>query len=165
MTAESSTVGVRAIDPEELFTKRHDRIPVITIEQAGGRVLGLNLTNRAAFETTVLTGRCHYYDDVNDAIFLKGEHSGEIEHVLEIRLDCCHARRHELHLLYLVRMEQGQCMFGVDGCHFYRFDGKQFVFDRSMVTDDAAMTQHWNRIQTVLETAEDRIHQGRFGKK
>jgi phosphoribosyl-AMP cyclohydrolase len=154
----------REIPLEELFGNRQDRIPVITVEQATGRILGLNMTDRAAFDTTVRTGQCHYYDEINDSVFLKGEHSGEIEHVIDIRLDCCHARRHELHLLYLVLLDKGKCMFGVSDCHFYQFEGDRFVFDRSLIEDEEAVRKSWHRIQTILTTEEDRNHQRRFGK-
>ncbi|MFC1849265.1 phosphoribosyl-AMP cyclohydrolase [candidate division CSSED10-310 bacterium] len=152
----------REITLTELFTKRHDRIPVVTFERSSGRVLGLNCTNREAFNQTVSSGQCHYYDEVNDTIYLKGEHSGEIEDIIDIRLDCCHARRHELHLMYTVQMAVGQCKFGLADCHFYRFVADRFVLDQDLVQNQEAFEEYWPRIITLLETEEDKKHLQRF---
>lgn len=150
---------------DEIFAKRADRVPVITVEKRTGRILGLNLTNRAAFDKTVETGTCFYYDDVNDAIFLKGEHSQEIETIDEIRLDCCHARRHDLHFLYLVDMAEGKCMFGMKDCHFYVFRDGQFTLDAASIIDNEAVLQHKHRIKTLLTVDEDVDHKRRFTRK
>ena len=56
----------KTIAPEELFELRKNRIPVVTQEKKSGRILGLNLTDKSAFDKTLETGECHYYDDVND---------------------------------------------------------------------------------------------------
>lgn len=154
----------RKISIDELFEKRGDRIPVISFERSTNRVLGLNMTNKQAFEATLETGKCHYWDDVNDCMYLKGEHSGEVETVQAIKLDSCHARRHELHLLYEVEMEEGKCKFGVCDCHFFVFDGENFVFDSDAVKDSEAVNEFQSRIEKLLTKDEDHKHQQRFMK-
>ena len=154
----------REITLDELFEKRDDEIHVVTVELGTGRVIGLNLTNRAAMDQTLQSGKCHYYDDVNKVIYLKGEHSGEVELIKEIRLDSCHARRHELHLMYIVVMEEGRCKFGVTDCHFFHFRDGRFIFDDSVVMDRSAVTEFKERIETLLFVDEDREHQKRFNK-
>ncbi len=153
----------RKISVDELFLQRNDRIPVITQEKDGGRILGLHVTDRNAFMETVRTGKCHYYDEVNDAVYLKGEHSREIESIVEIRLDCCHARRHQFHLLYRVIMAEGKCKFGVSDCHFYLFSDGRFEFDTEMIIDPKAVEEHSERIEKLLSVDEDLEHQRRFG--
>lgn len=154
----------KEITSEELFELRENRIPVVTFEKKSGRVLGLNLTDRAAFDKTLSTGKCHYYDDVNDVIYLKGEHSGEVETLLEIRWDQCHARRHEAHLLYVVDMAEGKCKFGVNDCHFFIYRDGRFVFDDTAVKDPSAVEEFKERIETFLSPEEDDQHKKRFIK-
>ena len=154
----------KTIAPEELFELRKNRIPVVTQEKKSGRILGLNLTDKSAFDKTLETGECHYYDDVNDMIYLKGEHSGEVETILEIRWDQCHARRHEAHLLYIVDMAEGKCKFGVNDCHFFLYQDGKFVFDRDMIKDPSAVTEFKERIETFLTPEEDDQHKKRFKK-
>ena len=154
----------REITGDELFAKRNDRIPVVTQEKSTGRILGLNLTNRDAFNKTLETGECHYYDEVNNAVYLKGEHSGEVETILEMHLDSCHARRHELRLQYRGTMAEGKCKFGVTDCHFYVYRDGRFVFDSGCISNPEAVKEFKERIETLLNTEDDRDHQKRFLK-
>ena len=152
----------REIDIVELFTKRNDRIRVVTQEVSTGRILGLNLTNQAAFIRSIRSGKSYYFDEVNEVEYLKGEHSGEVETIEEIRLDCCHARRHEFHLLYRVEMEEGRCKFGISDCHFYVFRDGRFVFDSGLVMDEKAVISYRERIETLMDKDSDRKHQREF---
>jgi len=154
----------RHITADEFFSKR-PACPVVTVERGSGRILGLNWTNRQAFDKTLATGICHYYDRVNNVIYLKGEHSNEKETIREIRLDCCHARRHELHLLYTVDLAPGKCKFGVKDCHFYIFRDNAFRFDATLITDPEAVETYAKRITCLLDIEADKRHQQRYMKK
>lgn len=154
----------KTITSDELFVLRGNRIPVVTQEKKTGRILGLNITNKEAFDRTVKSGECHYYDDACDMVYLKGEHSGEVETILEIRWDACHARRHEAHLLYIVDMAEGKCKFGVTDCHFYIFNDGWFVFDQDCICDPAAVSEFKERIEIFLTQEEDFTHRKRFIK-
>lgn len=138
--------------------------PVVVVENDTGRVISLSETNEAAFRTTLRTGRCHYWDSVNRVVYLKGEHSDEVETLREVRLDICHARRHRRYLLYRVDLAPGRCKFGMSRCQFYAFDGKGFVLDRTCVTDPAAVLENWERVNTLLDEREERVHMERFKK-
>ena len=139
--------------------------PVIVSEQRTGRVIALQEVNEEAFRRTVESGTCWYWDSVNETIYLKGEHSNEIETIREIRLDICHARRHLRTLRYLVELAPGKCLFGMSRCDFYRFDGRCFTPDPACVIDEAACKAHWDRVNTLLNEDEDREHQRRFSKR
>lgn len=150
------------ISIKDLFEKRRDRIPVVTVEKSSGRILGLNFTSEETFRKTVASGKCHYYDEVNSAVFLKGEHSGEVEDIITIRLDCCHARRHRFHLLYEVAMADGECKFGMSDCHFYRYEDGRFLLDNERIVEPDRAKQHESRIRTILDSEEDIRHMKRF---
>ncbi len=152
------------ISINELFEKQEDSLFVITKERSTGRILGLSLINEEAFRKTIKTGKSHYWDDVNKAVYLKGEHSREIESVLDIRLDICHARRHQLHLLFEVEMEEGECKFGMNDCHFYKFEDGCFRLDSDCIIDENKAQEFEKRIKTFLTREEDRRHMQRFSK-
>jgi len=138
--------------------------PVIVIDDSSGRVLSLQEVNEAAFRKTLRTGQCWYWDGVNGTIYLKGEHSNEIETLKSVRLDICHARRHVRSLHYRVDVAPGACLFGMNRCDFYRFDGRRFVLDETCVVDDEACRERWQRVNTLLDEDEEVEHQRRFVK-
>jgi phosphoribosyl-AMP cyclohydrolase len=140
--------------------------PVIVIERRTKRVIGLQEVDEKALRTTLRTGICHYWDGVNKVIYLKGEHSREIETLRELRLDSCHARRHVRALHFLVDVDpEGKCLFGMDRCDFYRFDGKYFRLDDDCIGDEQAYVDHQERVHTLLDGKADRKHQRRYLKK
>lgn len=138
--------------------------PVIVVENGTGRVISLSDTNEAAFRTTLRSGLCHYWDEVNRVVYLKGEHSDEVETLREVRLDICHARRHRRCLLYVVDLAPGRCKFGMVRCQFYVFDGKRFTLDQTCITETAAALENWERVNTLLDEPEERVHMTRFTK-
>ena len=100
-----------------------------------------------------------------EKVYLKGEHSNEVETVKEIRLDICSARRHQRSLLFRVDLAPGACLFGMDTCFFYHFDGKHFLVDQDRVIDEAACSENLGRIQTLLDEKEADEHMLRFVRK
>jgi phosphoribosyl-AMP cyclohydrolase len=53
-----------------------------------GEVLMLAWMNAAALEETLLTGRACYFSRSRDTLWRKGETSGQVQEVRDIRLDC-----------------------------------------------------------------------------
>jgi len=53
-----------------------------------GTVLMLAWMNREAFEKTISTGKAHFWSRSRKKLWLKGESSGHVQEVKEIRLDC-----------------------------------------------------------------------------
>ena len=69
--------------------------------------------NRAAVEATLATGEAHYYSRSRQAQWRKGESSGQVQQVREIRLDCDGDA-----LLLLVRQVGVACHTGRRSCWF-----------------------------------------------
>ncbi|HFB83974.1 MAG TPA: phosphoribosyl-AMP cyclohydrolase, partial [Thermodesulfatator sp.] len=65
-----------------------DLIPVIAQDWETGEVLMLAYMNQEAWEKTLETGKVHYYSRSRQKLWLKGETSGHVQLVKEIRLDC-----------------------------------------------------------------------------
>ena len=63
-------------------------VPAIAQDAITQRVLTLAWMNRAALERTVATGEVHYWSRSRAMLWHKGEQSGHVQRVREVRLDC-----------------------------------------------------------------------------
>ena len=63
-------------------------LPAIAQDAASGRVVMVAWMNRDALQETVHTGNAVYWSRSRQALWRKGETSGQIQHVREMRLDC-----------------------------------------------------------------------------
>lgn len=66
----------------------NDLVPVITQEQATGDVLMFAWMNREALQKTAELGRAVYFSRSRGKLWYKGEESGHVQTVHDIRLDC-----------------------------------------------------------------------------
>lgn len=89
-------------------------IPVVA-RSVDGEVLMMAFMNRSALLKTLSTGFMHYYSRRRRKIWMKGEASGFVQRVLEIRVNC-----ENNSLLFTVKQEgPGACHMGYKTC-FYR---------------------------------------------
>lgn len=63
-------------------------VPVVAQERRSGDVLMLAYADRDALARTLSTGQAHYYSRSRRAPWRKGESSGHVQRVVEVRLDC-----------------------------------------------------------------------------
>lgn len=63
-------------------------IPVATTEATTGALLMLAYMNAEALERTIATGEAWYWSRSRQSFWRKGETSGHVQSVVEIRLDC-----------------------------------------------------------------------------
>lgn len=73
---------------EPNFEKRGGLVTVITQDADSGEVLMVAYMNREAWEKTLATGTACYYSTSRKKLWLKGETSGNVQDVKEIRVDC-----------------------------------------------------------------------------
>jgi phosphoribosyl-AMP cyclohydrolase / phosphoribosyl-ATP pyrophosphohydrolase len=90
-------------------------IPAIVQDVATGRVLMLAYMNREALERTLATGRVHYWSRSRATLWQKGETSGHIQHLRDLRYDCDADT-----LLVIVEQEGVACHTGEPSCFFQR---------------------------------------------
>ncbi len=89
-------------------------IPVVA-RNVDGEVLMVAFMNRNALSKTLSTGFMHYYSRRRRKIWMKGEASGFVQRVLEVRVNC-----ENNSLLFTVKQEgPGACHMGYKTC-FYR---------------------------------------------
>jgi phosphoribosyl-AMP cyclohydrolase len=89
-------------------------IPAIAQAEKTGEVLMMAWMNRAAIEETLATGQVCYFSRSRNKLWRKGETSGQVQRLVELRLDCdgdC--------LLLLVEQTGVACHTGRRSC-FYR---------------------------------------------
>lgn len=70
------------------FKKMNGLVPAVAQDYATGEVLMLGFMNQDAWEATLKTGRATYYSRSRNCLWVKGETSGKLQLVREIRIDC-----------------------------------------------------------------------------
>ncbi|MFQ5847066.1 MAG: bifunctional phosphoribosyl-AMP cyclohydrolase/phosphoribosyl-ATP diphosphatase HisIE [Candidatus Methylomirabilales bacterium] len=90
-------------------------IPAIAQDGKTGHVLMVAYMNREALRKTLDTGLAHYYSRSRGRLWKKGEESGHVQRVGEIRIDCDGDA-----LLLQVEQQEAACHFGYRSCFFRR---------------------------------------------
>ena len=75
-------------DPATLVYDDRGLIPAIAQDQRSGEVLMLAWMNADAVAQTLQTGRVTYWSRSRQAFWVKGETSGHVQRLVEMRLDC-----------------------------------------------------------------------------
>jgi phosphoribosyl-AMP cyclohydrolase len=75
--------------------------------------------NREALAKTVETGRAVYFSRSRQRLWFKGEESGHVQHVREVRLDC----DEDVVLLKVEQVSGIACHTGRHSCFFQKFEG------------------------------------------
>ena len=70
------------------FKKAGGLLPAIVQDAANGEILMLAYMNQEAFEATLSTRKATYYSRSRQKLWVKGETSGHVQLVKEIRIDC-----------------------------------------------------------------------------
>ena len=89
-------------------------VAAIAQDAETGEVLMLAWMNAEALRRTLETGRATYWSRSRGEIWVKGETSGHIQEVVEVRVDCDQDA-----VLLKVRQTGGACHTGRESC-FYR---------------------------------------------
>jgi len=70
------------------FDKTGGLVPAIVQDNETGEILMLAYMNQEALNATVSTGKATYYSRSRQTLWVKGETSGNVQLVKEIRIDC-----------------------------------------------------------------------------
>jgi phosphoribosyl-AMP cyclohydrolase len=131
----ATLVGMDWLD--DIGWDRDGLVPVIAQERGTGDVLMLAWMNREALERTAATGRAVYWSRSRQALWAKGEVSGHVQQVHEIRLDC------DNDVVLLQVTQEGHepgiaCHTGRHSCFYRRLDEGR-----------------WNAVEPVLKAPEE----------
>jgi phosphoribosyl-AMP cyclohydrolase len=77
-----------AFDPATLTFDADGLVPCIAQDATDGTVLMMAWMTRAAVETTLATGRVTYWSRSRQALWAKGESSGHVQELIDLRVDC-----------------------------------------------------------------------------
>lgn len=77
-----------AFDPATLKYDASGLIPAVAQDHVTGEVLMLAWMNADAVAQTLATGRVTYWSRSRQAFWIKGETSGHVQRLVELRIDC-----------------------------------------------------------------------------
>lgn len=106
-------------------------IPAIIQDYSSGQVLMMAYMNEESLKRTVETGKTWFYSRSRQTLWMKGETSGHIQNVKEIRYDC-----DQDSLLVIVEQIGAACHTGHYSCFYRDLEGNEKttpVFDSSKV--------------------------------
>lgn len=98
-------------------------VPVIAQERASGKVLTLAWANREALAATKQEGRAVYWSRARRKLWRKGEESGHVQLVKDIRLDC----DGDAVLLIVDQVGGIACHTGRERCFYQQLQGDRWV--------------------------------------
>ena len=93
-------------------------VPAIAQDAASGEILMVAWMNREALEETARTLRGVYWSRSRNKLWRKGEESGHVQNVSEIRLDC----DNDVVLLKIEQVGGIACHTGRRSCFFQKLD-------------------------------------------
>lgn len=70
------------------FAKSNGVITAVTVDAEDGQVLMVAYMDEEAFHLTLQTGKVHYYSRSRKRLWKKGESSGNMQDLVEMRVDC-----------------------------------------------------------------------------
>jgi len=108
---------------DEVHWDRDGLVPAIAQDAASGRVLTLAWMNREALAETAKRGEAVYWSRSRGRLWHKGEESGYVQRVVELRMDCDSDA-------ILLRVEQAggiACHTGRERCFFHKLEKEKWV--------------------------------------
>ena len=106
-------------------------IAAVAQDAASGRVLTVAWMNRAALEQTAASGEAVYWSRSRKRLWRKGEESGHVQRIVELRLDC------DADAL-LLKVEQAggiACHTGRESCFYRRLEDGRWVATDPVLKD------------------------------
>jgi phosphoribosyl-AMP cyclohydrolase len=116
---------------DEVPWNEHELVTVVTQDFASGKVLTVAWMNREALAQTVQRGEAVYWSRSRKRLWHKGEKSGHVQTVREIRLDC------DADAL-LLKVEQAggiACHTGRENCFFRKLENGRWVATDPVLKD------------------------------
>ncbi len=116
---------------DEIAWNAEGLVPAIAQDARTGQNLMMAWMNRESLEATLREGRAIYWSRSRRRLWRKGEESGHVQHLREMRLDCDGDT-----LLLLVEQEGGiACHTGRVSCFYRRLEAGQWQEVESVVRD------------------------------
>ena len=128
---------------------KHPLIPAIVQDAETGEVLMLAYMNEEALQKTLATGYAHYYSRSRQKLWKKGESSGNVQKVENIRLDCDGDA-----LLLEVRQTGPACHTGRKSC-FYKDLRSQATTSEPIMDPNEMYDDIVDRLYHIIQEKKD----------
>lgn len=106
-------------------------VPVIAQEHDSGRILMFAWMNREALQLTYETKQAVYWSRSRNKLWRKGEESGHVQNVHEMRLDC----DEDVILINVEQIGGIACHTGRHNCFFKKLDNGHWQIDQPVIKD------------------------------
>lgn len=114
---------------EQLQWPANGLLPAIAQDYRSGRVLMLAWMNLESLKLSIAEGRAVYWSRSREQLWRKGEQSGHVQKLHEIRVDC----DFDAILLKVEQLGGISCHTGRESCFYYRYE------DNTWLAADAAL--------------------------
>jgi len=117
------SAGEKVLEEGTAFTPRFSGdglIACVTVDDRSGEVLMLAHMNREALDKTLASGIVHYWSRSRGALWRKGDTSGQVQRLVELRVDC---DQDALLARVSVGGDGGACHTGRRSCFYRRVEG------------------------------------------
>ncbi len=115
------------------FSKLGGLVPVVTQDWQTGEVLMVAFVNEEAWRLTQETGIMHYWSRSRGKLWKKGESSGNLQEVKELRVDC----DEDCVLARVLQIGDAACHTGYRSCFYRVVDRGELRVDGVKVFDPA----------------------------
>ncbi len=113
------------------FEKGEGLVPVIAQDYQSGEVLMMAFVNEESWKLTLETGIVHYWSRSRKKLWKKGESSGNVQEVKEIRVDC----DDDCVLIKVNQVGEAACHTGFVSCFYRKVEGDELKEDGKKVFD------------------------------
>ncbi len=117
------------------FPKQDGLVPAIAQDARSGEILMLAYMNQESWDLTLQSGLAHYWSRSRNKIWKKGESSGNVQEIKEIRIDC----DADAVVLKINQIGDAACHTGYRSCFHLLVKGNDTVVDGTKVFDPASV--------------------------
>ena len=118
---------------DEVPWNEHGLIAAVAQDSSSGKVLTVAWMNRAALEETAKTQQAVYWSRSRNRLWRKGEESGHVQKLRELRLDC----DADALLLKVEQVGGIACHTGRESCFYRRLEKGEWVSVDPVLKDPA----------------------------
>ena len=118
---------------DELVFDADGLIPAVAQEAGTGKLLMLAWMNREALSETVRSGRAVYWSRSRSRLWRKGEESGHVQLIKQVRLDC----DADVIVLEVEQVGGIACHTGHSRCFFRKLENGKWVETEPVLKDPA----------------------------
>ena len=110
-------------------------VPVIAQDAATGKVMMFAWMNRESLQLSITEGRAIYWSRSRKKLWRKGEESGHVQRIKDVRLDC----DNDVILLAIEQVGGIACHTGRERCFYKQLQDGQWVEVEPVLKDPSAI--------------------------